>query len=106
MSKEKTEVIMNGIESIVCWVAIIVLLIIVSLKSDGLALFNKQKDNNTYYRSAIVIETRGTEVLLEDTTGNIWSIEDSSLQKYGRYILKMDNNGTDSIYDDEILSAD
>lgn len=106
MSKEKTEVIMDGIENIISWVAIIVLLIIVSLKSDGLALFNKQKDNNTYYRSAIVIETRGTEVLLEDTTGNIWSIEDSSLQKYGRYILKMDNNGTDSIYDDEILSAD
>lgn len=106
MNKSKTKVIMDGIENIVGWVAIIILLIIVSLKSDGLALFNNKEDDNTYYRSAVVIETRGTEVLLEDTTGNIWSIEDSSLQKYGRYILTMDNKGTESIYDDEILSVD
>lgn len=106
MNKSKTKVIMDGIENIIGWVAIIVLLIIVSLKSDGLALFNNKENNNTYYRSAVVIETRGTEVLLEDTTGNIWSIEDSSLQKYGRYILKMNNKGTESIYDDEILSVD
>ena len=61
--------------------------------------------NNTYYRSAIVTDVRGKEVYLEDTTHNVWCVEDDSLQMYGRYILTMDNMGTETIFDDEIIEV-
>jgi hypothetical protein len=61
--------------------------------------------NNTYYRSAIVTDVKGKEVYLEDTTHNVWCVEDDSLQMYGRYILTMDSMGTETIFDDEIIEV-
>lgn len=61
--------------------------------------------NNTYYRSAIVTDVKGKEVYLEDTTHNVWCVEDDSLQMYGRYILTMDSMGTETIFDDEVIEV-
>ena len=62
--------------------------------------------SNEYYRSAIVTEKKGNVAYLEDTTGNIWTIEKENVQLYGRYILTMNDNNTDTIYDDEIIKIE
>ena len=61
---------------------------------------------NEYYRSAIVTEKKGNVAYLEDTTGNIWTVENEDVQLYGRYILTMSDNNTDTIYDDEIMKIE
>lgn len=71
----------------------------------GLLLFgNKKEDNNNeYYRSVEVFRIENEVVYLEDTQGYVWCVEDDTLQMFGRYVLVMDNCGTDDITDDEIL---
>lgn len=61
---------------------------------------------NEYYRSAVVTDIKGNVAYLEDTTGNIWTVEEENVQLYGRYILTMDDKGTDTIYDDEIIKIE
>lgn len=69
-----------------------------------LIIFPKEEDNtNEYYRSAEVIKVQNEVVYLEDTQGYVWCVEDDTLQMFGRYVLVMDNCGTDDITDDEIL---
>jgi len=62
--------------------------------------------SNEYYRSAIVTDIKGSIAYLEDTTGNIWTVENEDVQLYGRYILIMNDKGTDTIYDDEIIKIE
>jgi hypothetical protein len=71
-----------------------------------LKLTNSSDSSNEYYRSAIVTDIKGGVAYLEDTTGNIWTVEKENVQLYGRYILIMDNKGTDTIYDDEIIKIE
>lgn len=69
-----------------------------------LLIFPKEEDKvNEYYRSAEVIKVQNDVTYLEDTQGNVWCVEDDTLQKYARYILVMDNCGTEDITDDIIL---
>ena len=67
---------------------------------------NASDDPNLYYKSAIVTEKKGNVAYLEDTTGNIWTVENEDVQLYGRYILTMSDNNTDTIYDDEIIKIE
>lgn len=71
----------------------------------GLLLFgNKREDNNNeYYRSAEVFRIENEVVYLEDTQGYVWCVEDDTLQMFGRYVLIMDDCGTNDITDDKIL---
>lgn len=68
-----------------------------AIESDG---------SNEYYRSAVVTDIKGNIAYLEDTTGNIWTVENENVQMYGRYILTMNDNNTDTIYDDEIIKIE
>lgn len=62
-----------------------------------------KEPNNEYYRSAEVFRIENEVVYLEDTQGYVWCVEGDTLQMFGRYVLVMDNCGTDDITDDEIL---
>ena len=70
----------------------------------GLTVYSDKKVNtNEYYRSAEVFRIENEVVYLEDTQGNVWCVEDDTLKMFGRYILVMDNCGTENITDDVIL---
>ena len=70
----------------------------------GLTVYSDEKVNtNEYYRSAEVFRIENKVVYLEDTQGNVWCVEDDTLKMFGRYILVMDNCGTENITDDVIL---
>ena len=70
----------------------------------GLTVYSDEKVNtNEYYRSAEVFRIENEVVYLEDTQGNVWCVEDDTLKMCGRYILVMDNCGTENITDDVIL---
>ena len=70
----------------------------------GLTVYSDEKVNtNEYYRSAEVFHIENEVVYLEDTQGNVWCVEDDTLKMFGRYILVMDNCGTENITDDAIL---
>ena len=70
----------------------------------GLTGYSDEKVNtNEYYRSAEVFRIENEIVYLEDTQGNVWCVEDDTLKMFGRYILVMDNCGTENITDDVIL---
>ena len=68
-----------------------------------IAQLHEEVETNEYYRSAEVFRIENKVVYLEDTQGNVWCIENDTLKMFGRYILVMDNCGTDDITDDVIL---
>lgn len=54
--------------------------------------------------TAKVISIENEDTLLEDTTGNVWSIKDNSCSKGENVIITFDTKGTNSsILDDEII---
>ena len=52
---------------------------------------------------AKVISVENDDTLLEDTTGNVWSIKDNDYSKGENVIITFDTKGTNSILDDEII---
>lgn len=77
----------------------IVLAVIICLILDT----DEKASTNEYYRSAEVFRIENEVVYLEDTQGNVWCVEDDTLKMFGRYILVMDDCGTEEITDDAIL---
>lgn len=73
----------------------------------GLIVLFHGNDNNptTYMKSAEVIQVRDNVAYLEDTSGNIWTVENDTLKLYGRYIVTFDSMGTEDITDDEIVEV-
>ena len=71
----------------------------------GLVVLFHLDDNNptTYMKSAEVIQIRDNVAYLEDTSGNVWCVEDDTLKLYGRYVVTFDTMETEEITDDEIL---
>ena len=57
----------------------------------------------TRMMTAKVISVENDDTLLEDTTGNVWSIKDNSHSKGENVIITFDTKGTNSILDDEII---
>ena len=68
-----------------------------------LILKTDEKDSNEYYRSAEVFRIENEVVYLEDTQGNVWCVENDTLKMFSRYVLVMDDCGTEEITDDVIL---
>ena len=64
---------------------------------------DEKVNTNEYYRSAEAFRIENEVVYLKDTQGNVWCVEDDTLKMFGRYILVMDNCGTENITDDVIL---
>ena len=64
---------------------------------------DEKANTNEYYRSAEVFRIENEVIYLEDTQGNVWCVEDDTLKMFGRYILVMDDCGTEEITDDAIL---
>ena len=81
-------------------VVVLILLVVVTTIMTHL---NEKANTNEYYRSAEVFRIENEVVYLEDTQGNVWCIEDDTLKMFGRYILVMDNCGTENVTDDVIL---
>lgn len=62
------------------------------------------KIESEYTREGIVIERESNVFTIEDTTGNLWVVEDTNLNLGDRVELKMFNNHTDNIIsDDEVM---
>ena len=59
-----------------------------------------------YTREAKVTEVTGKNIIVEDTTDNVWSFEGSGFIVGDKVTLKMDNSCTDSIYDDVIVKVE
>ena len=57
----------------------------------------------TRMMTAKVISVKNEDTLLEDTTGNVWSIKDNDCLKGDRVIVTFDTKGTNSVFDDEII---
>lgn len=57
----------------------------------------------TRMMTAKVISVENEDTLLEDATGNVWSIKDNDYSKGDRVIVTFDTKGTNSILDDEII---
>ena len=53
--------------------------------------------------TAKVISVENDDTLLEDTTGNVWSIKDNNYSKEDRVVVTFDTKGTNSVLDDEII---
>ena len=64
---------------------------------------DEKAKSNEYYRSAEVFRIENEVVYLEDTQGNVWCVEDDTLKMFGRYVLVMDDCGTEENTDDVIL---
>ena len=93
-------------EKFVAWCTCILMIVSVStifISLIYLACVKQPTNTNEYYRSAEVFRIENEVVYLEDTQGNVWSVEDDTLKMFGRYILVMDNCGTEDITDDVIL---
>lgn len=92
------EIITDIMEITICIVAIIIIIF---------ANVTPIDTSTEYYRSARVIEKRCNTVYLEDTTGNIWCIDDNNdLILDERYILRMNDNNTSDVTDDIILEIE
>lgn len=81
------------------------ILIIVGMCMIFYSAFCKKDCSTTYMKSAEVIQVRDNIVYLEDTSGNIWTVEDDTLKLYGRYIVTFDSMDTEDITDDEIVEV-
>ena len=64
---------------------------------------DEKASSNEYYRSAAVFRIKNEVVYLEDTQGNVWCVENDTVKMFGRYVLVMDDCGTEEITDDVIL---
>ena len=97
MMKEKLKYCLETVLLALIPFAIIAIILSSTVYSD------EKVNTNEYYRSAEVFRIENEVVYLEDTQGNVWCIEDDTLKMFGRYILVMDDCGTEEITDDVIL---
>ena len=59
-----------------------------------------------YTREAKVTEVTGKNIIVEDTTNNVWSFKGEGFTVGDKVTLEMDNSCTDSIYDDVIVKVE
>ena len=76
---------------------------IITIVLNSTVYSDEKVNTNEYYRSAEIFRIENEVVYLEDTQGYVWCVEDDTLKMFGRYILVMDNCGTENITDDVIL---
>lgn len=68
----------------------------------GISLKTKESPT-TRMMIAKVVSVENDDTLLEDTTGNVWSIKDNGYSKGENVIITFDTKGTSSILDDKII---
>lgn len=79
-----------------------ILIFFCGLMCFGISLATKESPT-TRMITAEVISVENNDTLLEDTTGNVWSIKDNSYSRGDRVIVTFDTKGSNSILDDEII---
>ena len=79
-----------------------ILIFFCGLMCFGISLATKES-STTRMITAEVISIENNDTLLEDTTGNVWSIKDNSYSKGDRVIVTFDTKGSNSVLDDEII---
>lgn len=83
----------------------LVMITLIATSVCAVCLTSADKSTNEYYRSAEVFRIENEVVYLEDLQGYVWCVEDDTLKMFGRYVLVMDNCGTEDITDDIILKV-
>lgn len=68
----------------------------------GISLATKESPT-TRMITAEVVSVENDDTLLEDKTGNVWSIKDNSYSRGERVIITFDTKGSNSVLDDEII---
>ena len=68
----------------------------------GISLKTKESPT-TRMMIAKVVSVKNDDTLLEDTTGNVWSIKDNGYSKGENVIITFDTKNTSSILDDKII---
>ena len=79
-----------------------ILIFFCGLMCFGISLATKESPT-TRMITAEVISVENNDTLLEDTTGNVWSIKDNSYSRGDRVIITFDTKGSNSVLDDEII---
>ena len=79
-----------------------ILIFFCGLMCFGISLATTES-STTRVIKAEVISVENNDTLLEDTTGNVWSIKDNSYSKGDRVIITFDTKGSNSVLDDEII---
>lgn len=79
-----------------------ILIFFCGLMCFGISLATKDSPT-TRIITAEVVSVENDDTLLEDTTGNVWSIKDNSYSKGDRVIITFDTKGSNSVLDDEII---
>lgn len=79
-----------------------ILIFFCGLMCFGISLATKES-STTRMITAEVVSAENEDTLLEDKTGNVWSIKDNSYSKGDRVIITFDTKGSNSVLDDEII---
>lgn len=83
-------------------ISVCILMFFCGLMYWGISLKTKES-LTTRMMTAKVISVENDDTLLEDTTGNVWSIKDNGYSKGENVIITFDTKGTNSILDDRII---
>lgn len=83
-------------------ISIFILMFFCGLMYCGINLKTKES-LTTRMMIAKVISVENDDTLLEDTTGNVWSIKDNGYSIGDRVIVTFNTKGTNSILDDKII---
>lgn len=83
-------------------ISVCILIFFCDLMYWGISLKTKESPT-TRMMTAKVISVENDDTLLEDTTGNVWSIKDNGYSKGENVIITFDTKGTNSILDDKII---
>lgn len=83
-------------------ISIFILMFFCGLMYCGINLKTKESPT-TRMMTAKVISIENDDTLLEDTTGNVWSIKDNGYSKGENVIITFDTKNTSSILDDKII---
>ena len=83
-------------------ISVCILIFFCGLMYWGISLKTKESPT-TRMMTAKVISVENDNTLLEDTTGNVWSIKDNGYSMGDRVIVTFDTKGTNSILDDKII---
>ena len=83
-------------------ISVCILMFFCGLMYWGISLKTKES-LTTRMMTAKVISVKNDDTLLEDTTGNVWSIKDNGYSKGENVIITFDTKNTSSILDDKII---
>ena len=82
----------------------IIIMMIVFVNTKAINCINLDNKNNYYLLTTTVIEINDDVVMIEDDNGEVWEFEGAEDWKVNdTCFCIMNNNGTQTIYDDKIV---